>query len=72
MTLDSNYLHGIMAAVLSMLQHSTCPKNLSFHFLSTNDDTRELFSSIKSTFPYLNMKIYRFHSSRVRDKIYRS
>ncbi|WVZ11038.1 hypothetical protein V8G54_015568 [Vigna mungo] len=72
MTLDANYLRGTMAAVLSMLQHSTCPENLSFHFLSANDDARELFSSIKSTFPYLNMKIYRFDSSRVRGKISRS
>ncbi|CAN1284122.1 Probable galacturonosyltransferase-like 4 [Linum perenne] len=34
MTLDINYLRGTMAAVLSMLQHSSCPENLSFHFLS--------------------------------------
>ncbi|KAL0418779.1 UNVERIFIED_CONTAM: putative galacturonosyltransferase-like 4 [Sesamum radiatum] len=26
MTLDANYLRGTMAAVLSILQHSTCPK----------------------------------------------
>ncbi|MCI11362.1 galacturonosyltransferase-like 4-like, partial [Trifolium medium] len=33
MTLDSNYLRGTMAAVLSILQHSTCPENVEFHFL---------------------------------------
>ncbi|KAK7264555.1 hypothetical protein RJT34_32164 [Clitoria ternatea] len=71
MTLDANYLRGTMAAVLSMLQHSTCPENLSFHFLSAHDAS-ELFSSIKTTFPYLNMTIYRFDSNRVRGKISKS
>ncbi|OIW19764.1 hypothetical protein TanjilG_27303 [Lupinus angustifolius] len=71
MTLDANYLRGTMAAVLSMLQHSKCPENLAFHFLSVND-APELFSSIKSTFPYLNMKIYGFESNRVRGKISKS
>ncbi|PQM34956.1 putative galacturonosyltransferase-like 4 [Prunus yedoensis var. nudiflora] len=33
MTLDSNYLRGTMAAVLSILQHSTCPEFVEFHFL---------------------------------------
>ncbi|KAG4949048.1 hypothetical protein JHK82_042242 [Glycine max] len=61
-----------MAAVLSMLQHSTCLENLAFHFLSTHDDALELFSSIKSTFPYLKMKIYRFDSNRVHGKISKS
>ncbi|KAG5023937.1 hypothetical protein AAZX31_07G236000 [Glycine max] len=72
MTLDANYLRGTMAAVLSILQHSTCPENLAFHFLSAHDDAPELFSSIRSTFPYLNMKIYRFDSNRVRGKISKS
>ncbi|KAG5007171.1 hypothetical protein JHK85_025713 [Glycine max] len=72
MTLDTNYLCGTMAAVLSMLHHSTCPKNLAFHFLSAHDDTPELFSGIKSTFPYLKMKIYRFDSNKVRNKISKS
>ncbi|KAG4946190.1 hypothetical protein JHK87_042197 [Glycine soja] len=61
-----------MAAVLSMLQHSTCLENLAFHFLSTHDDAPELFSSIKSTFPYLKMKIYWFDSNRVHGKISKS
>ncbi|OMO53783.1 Glycosyl transferase, family 8 [Corchorus capsularis] len=71
MTLDANYLRGTMAAVLSMLQHSTCPENLSFHFLCAHSDT-ELVSSIRSTFPYLNFTIYLFDSSRVRGKISKS
>ncbi|XP_040995959.1 probable galacturonosyltransferase-like 4 [Juglans microcarpa x Juglans regia] len=72
MTLDANYLRGTMAAILSMLQHSTCPENLSFHFLSAHFADADLFSSIKSTFPYLNFKIYRFDSSLVYGKISRS
>ncbi|KAF2311038.1 hypothetical protein GH714_019258 [Hevea brasiliensis] len=71
MTLDVNYLRGTMAAVLSMLQHSTCPENLSFHFLFVHYEP-ELFSSINSTFPFLNFKIYRFDSKRVQGKISRS
>ncbi|KAK2646831.1 hypothetical protein Ddye_022026 [Dipteronia dyeriana] len=71
MTLDVNYLRGTVAAIFSMLQHSTCPENLSFHFLSGQSDSG-LISSIKSTFPYLNFKVYRFDSKRVRGKISRS
>ncbi|KAK8510964.1 hypothetical protein V6N13_091236 [Hibiscus sabdariffa] len=71
MTLDENYIRGTMAAVLSMLQHSNCPENLSFHFLCAHSDV-ELVSSIQSTFPYLNSKIYRFNSNRVRGKISKS
>lgn len=71
MTLDVNYLRGTMAAVLSMLQHSTCPENLAFYFLSAHKSPK-LFTSIRSTFPYLNMTIYRFDSNRVRGKISKS
>ncbi|MED6205491.1 putative galacturonosyltransferase-like 4 [Stylosanthes scabra] len=71
MTLDANYLRGTMAAVLSMLQHSTCPENLAFYFLTAHY-APELFYSIRKTFPYLNMKIYQFDSNRVRDKISKS
>lgn len=60
-----------MAAVFSMLQHSTCPDNLSFHFLVAHSEPH-LYSSIKSTFPFLNFKIYRFDSRRVRGKISKS
>ncbi len=71
MTLDANYLRGTMAAVLSILQHSTCPENLTFNFLSAHFEP-DLFSGIKSTFPYLNFKIYRFDSKRVQNKISKS
>ncbi|PQM42485.1 putative galacturonosyltransferase-like 4 [Prunus yedoensis var. nudiflora] len=71
MTLDANYIRGTMAAVFSLLQHSTCPENLCFHFLSAHI-APEFFSSIKSTFPYLNFKTYAFDSNRVRGKISKS
>ncbi|XP_058083088.1 probable galacturonosyltransferase-like 4 [Magnolia sinica] len=71
MTLDVNYLRGTMAAVLSILKHTSCPENVAFHFLSARFEP-QLFSSIKSTFPYLNFKVYRFNSNLVRDKISKS
>ncbi|XP_028789008.1 probable galacturonosyltransferase-like 4 [Neltuma alba] len=71
MTLDSNYLRGTMAAVFSILQHSTCPENIEFHFLWARFKPEVLFS-IKTTFPYLKFQIYRFDSSRVRGKISKS
>lgn len=71
MTLDINYLRGTMAALLSILQHSTCPENLSFHFLSAHYEP-QLYSSINSTFPFLNFKVYQFDSNRVRGKISKS
>ncbi|KAK9288680.1 hypothetical protein L1049_017143 [Liquidambar formosana] len=71
MTLDANYLRGTIAAILSMLQHSTCPENLSFHFLSSHFAPK-IVSTVNSTFPYLNFKVYGFDSNRVRGKISKS
>ncbi|KAF9618317.1 hypothetical protein IFM89_000952 [Coptis chinensis] len=71
MTLDGNYLRGTMAAILSILQHSTCPENFVFHLLCARLEP-ELISSLKLAFPYLNFKTYRFDSSRVRGKISKS
>lgn len=71
MTLDANYLRGTMAAVLSILKHTSCPENVAFHFLSARYEP-EILASIRSTFPYLNFKVYRFDSGRVRGKISKS
>lgn len=60
-----------MAAVLSILQHSTCPENIAFHFLSARFE-HDIISRINSTFPYLNFKVYRFDSNRVHGKISKS
>ncbi|XP_019181559.1 PREDICTED: probable galacturonosyltransferase-like 4 [Ipomoea nil] len=71
MPLDTNYIRGTMAAILSILQHSTCPENAFFHFLTINSDP-EILSIIKSTFPYLTFTMYRFDPKRVRGKISKS
>lgn len=71
MPLDTNYIRGTMAAVLSILQHSTCPESVSFHFLSVHLDS-EIFSMIRSTFPFLKFKMYEFNPIRVRGKISKS
>ncbi|KAH6821781.1 galacturonosyltransferase-like 4 [Perilla frutescens var. hirtella] len=64
MTLDGNYLRGTIAAVLSILQHSTCPENVVFHFVWLRHEAH-VISSIISTFPYLNFKVYTFDAARV-------
>ncbi|KVI03965.1 probable galacturonosyltransferase-like 4 [Cynara cardunculus var. scolymus] len=71
MTLDSNYLRGTMAAVLSILHNSCCPENIIFHFLWLRFD-HDIKTNIKTTFPYLNFKLYRFNSGMVQDKISKS
>ncbi|GMH02632.1 hypothetical protein Nepgr_004471 [Nepenthes gracilis] len=71
MTLDANYLRGTMAAVLSILEHSTCPENITFHFLWSRNNPF-IISAINSRFPYLNFKLYRFNSSRVNGRISKS
>ncbi|KAL0419943.1 UNVERIFIED_CONTAM: putative galacturonosyltransferase-like 4 [Sesamum radiatum] len=71
MTLDGNYLRGTMAAVLSILRHSTCPENVVFHFLWVRHEA-EVLSRLKSTFPYLSFKVYTFDAKRVRGLISKS
>ncbi|WOL08326.1 hypothetical protein Cni_G17079 [Canna indica] len=58
MTLDTNYLRGTMAAVLSILQH-------------TSGSTPGVLASICVAFPYLDFRVYHFDSGRVRDRISR-
>ncbi|KAG8366567.1 hypothetical protein BUALT_Bualt17G0093400 [Buddleja alternifolia] len=71
MTLDysSPYLRGSIAAVLSVLQHSTCPENTVFHFLAIPLHHPHLHSTITSTFPYLHFHLYPFHPSTVHHLI---
>ncbi|CDO98961.1 unnamed protein product [Coffea canephora] len=71
MPLDINYIRGTVAAILSILQHSTCPENVSFHFLSLRLEPG-ISSLIKSTFPYLTFRVYHFDSNLVRGKISKS
>ncbi|EPS67668.1 hypothetical protein M569_07107, partial [Genlisea aurea] len=67
MTLDYStpYLRGTIAAVLSVLQHSTCPENSVFHFLAVPRHRILLRSTIASTFPYLRFHIYDFNPAAV-------
>ncbi|KAK8946561.1 putative galacturonosyltransferase-like 4 [Platanthera zijinensis] len=71
MTLDANYLRGTIAAVLSILQHTSCPENVYFHFVAARSDP-DTIASIRSTFPYLAFRLHRFDSGLVRGRISRS
>lgn len=66
MTLDAAYLRGSMAAILSVLQHSSCPENVFFHFVSSSSSSNHLLGTILSTsFPYLKFRVYHFDNSAV-------
>ncbi|KAL8245861.1 hypothetical protein R6Q59_007077 [Mikania micrantha] len=66
MTLDAAYLRGSMAAILSVLQHATCPENIRFHFVaSASAHTDNIKLSISTSFPYLRFTVYRFDDSGV-------
>ncbi|KAF3444714.1 hypothetical protein FNV43_RR14407 [Rhamnella rubrinervis] len=72
MTIDSEYLRGSMAAVHSVLKHTSCPDNIFFHFIvsdsgSVNPD--DLTRTISSTFPLLSFRAYVFRENIVRDLI---
>ncbi|KAJ8773683.1 hypothetical protein K2173_006333 [Erythroxylum novogranatense] len=68
MTLDSDYLRGSIAAVHSVLKHSSCPENVFFHFVTAEFDPtspRVLSQLVRSTFPSLNFKAYIFREDKV-------
>ncbi|XP_023004076.1 probable galacturonosyltransferase-like 1 [Cucurbita maxima] len=66
MTLDATYLRGSMAAILSVLQHSSCPQNIFFHFVSSaSTDTTALRLTIATSFPYLKFHVYPFDVAAV-------
>ncbi|KAJ4756922.1 Hexosyltransferase [Rhynchospora pubera] len=56
MTLDSHYLRGSMAAVLSLLTHAACPDALFFHFLLLNHNHS---TTLAASFPSLRAGHYR-------------
>lgn len=66
LTLDFEYLRGSIAAVHSILQHSSCPENIFFHFLVSETNLKTLVSSI---FPKLKFKVYYFDPEIVRNLI---
>ncbi|KAL2340811.1 hypothetical protein Fmac_008751 [Flemingia macrophylla] len=60
--LDTTYLRSSMAAILSVMQHSSYPQNILFHFLSAG--SRSSSSTDASTsFPFLKFQIYPFYES---------
>ncbi|KAK9053869.1 hypothetical protein SSX86_024946 [Deinandra increscens subsp. villosa] len=64
MTLDVTYLRGSMAAILSTLQHSSCPQNIFFHFVtSASTSASSLRATISTSFPYLKFQIYPFNDA---------
>ncbi|KAK1555691.1 hypothetical protein Q3G72_030033 [Acer saccharum] len=67
MTLDTAYIRGSMAAVLSVLQHSSCPQNIAFHFVAsaTKTNITYLRATISASFPYLQFRVYSFDDSSV-------
>lgn len=70
MTLDSQYFRGSVAAVHSVLKHTSCPENVYFHFVaSKNVDFGDLRQMVKSVFPSLRFKVYTFDELRVKKLI---
>ncbi|XP_058735968.1 probable galacturonosyltransferase-like 1 [Vicia villosa] len=68
MTLDVSYIRGSMAAILSVLQHSSCPENIVFHFIASSSQPSSktvLNRIITNSFPYLKYQIYPFNDDPV-------
>ncbi|KAK9748359.1 hypothetical protein RND81_02G052100 [Saponaria officinalis] len=67
MTLDLTYIRGSMAAILSVLQHTSCPQNVFFHFVisATRSNASDLRATLSSSFPYLRFDLYQFDESAV-------
>ncbi|XP_061365614.1 probable galacturonosyltransferase-like 10 [Gastrolobium bilobum] len=72
MTIDWDYLRGSIAAVHSVLKHTSCPQNLFFHFIASDArlESKDDFARIvKSSFPCLRFKVYMFRESLVDNLI---
>ncbi|KAL3526004.1 hypothetical protein ACH5RR_014376 [Cinchona calisaya] len=66
MTLDSVYFRGSVAAIHSILRHSSCPENIFFHFIADSSKPDEFRTIIRSIFPSLAFKVYCFDSERAK------
>ncbi|KAI0510725.1 hypothetical protein KFK09_011334 [Dendrobium nobile] len=64
-TLDLHYLRGSIAAVHSIIRHTTCPETLFFHFVA-DASAGDLSATIRDVFPSLRFRAYRFRIGRVR------
>ncbi|XP_062212046.1 probable galacturonosyltransferase-like 1 [Phragmites australis] len=61
MTLDTSYLRGTMAAVVSVLRHASCPESIHFHFIaSASAGAAELRDTVRASFPSLAFRVYPF------------
>ncbi|KAL0919873.1 hypothetical protein M5K25_011997 [Dendrobium thyrsiflorum] len=75
MTLDAHYLRGSIAAVHSILRHTSCPDSLFFHFLTSagvsdsGDSGDELAAAMRAIFPSIRFSTHRFREDRVRGLI---
>ncbi|KAI3744570.1 hypothetical protein L1987_57654 [Smallanthus sonchifolius] len=68
MTLDSEYLRGSIAAVHSVLRHTSCPVNIFFHLIAAEFDPaspRVLTRLVRNVFPSLIFKVYIFREDSV-------
>lgn len=65
MTLDPRYLRGTIAAVHSILKHSSCPENMFLHFLASANQDKSLRRTVQSTYPSLSLNVYGFDESVV-------
>ncbi|CAL0321769.1 unnamed protein product [Lupinus luteus] len=72
MTIDWDYLRGSIAAVHSVLKHTSCPENLFFHFIASDSRLQnkgDFDKIVESSFPYLRFKVYMFKESLVKHLI---
>ncbi|XP_050226017.1 probable galacturonosyltransferase-like 10 [Mercurialis annua] len=73
MTLDPDYLRGTIAAIHSVLKHTSCPENIFFHLIASNNPGKfspnNLAKIVSSAFPSLSFKVYVFDQNLVSDLI---
>ncbi|XP_054802497.1 probable galacturonosyltransferase-like 10 [Prosopis cineraria] len=72
MTIDWDYLRGSVAAIHSVLRHTSCPENVFFHFIASDSRLKnkdDFEGIVQSTFPALRFTVYVFRESLIRDLI---
>lgn len=72
MTLDLKYFRGSIAAVHSILKHTSCPENVYFHFIASKSKIpkpEDLKTIIKAVFPSLEFTVYGFDDNLVKNLI---
>lgn len=72
MTLDPQYLRGTVAAIHSVLKHSSCPENIFFHLIASDSgliSPSKLSKVVESVFPFLMFRVYTFNENLVNNLI---